>query len=141
MAKLLTIFLLASLWATAQGQRIYDFYRPGDWVSYTNARYVTGIARGFNTIYFATTGGILRYDKAFQKWLDPFTTSDGMPDNRVRRIAVDPLTDDLWIDTPAGASYFNPGFEDRSTIADFPAGMVQTPRMSINQLPQFFTQE
>ena len=139
MAKLLTIFLLASLWATAQGQRIYDFYRPGDWVSYTNSRYVTGIARGFNTIYFATTGGILRYDKAFQKWLDPFTTSDGMPDNRVRRIAVDPLTDDLWIDTPAGASYFNPGFEDWSTIANFPAEMVQSPRMSINQLPQFFT--
>ncbi|MGB5107686.1 MAG: hypothetical protein WBP29_09685 [Candidatus Zixiibacteriota bacterium] len=139
MTKIILFISLVALSVPAYGQRIYNYYRPGDWVSYTNTRYVTGIARGFNTVYFGTTGGILRYDKVFQKWLDPITTSDGMPDNRVRRIAVDQLTDDLWIDTPSGASYYNPGFEEWSTIAEFPNGMVQPARISVNQLPQFFT--
>ncbi len=138
MSKLLLIVLLLGSTVSASGQRVYNYYRPGDWVSFTNTRYVTGIARGFNTIYFATTGGILRYDKAFDEWLDPLTVSDGMPDNRVRRIAVDRLTDDIWVDTPSGASYYNPGFQDWSTIANFPTEKLQPSGISTAQLPQFF---
>lgn len=139
MNKFLLIVFLLGLTAAAQGQRIYNYYRPGDWVSFTNTRYVTGIARGFNTIFFATTGGILRYDKVFDEWLDPLTVSDGMPDDRVRRIAVDRLTDDIWIDTPSGASYYNPGFQDWTTTANFPVEKLQPSGISVSQLPQFFT--
>lgn len=138
MSRLLLIIVVLGMTASANGQRIYNYYRPGDWVSFTNTRYVTGIARGFNTIYFATTGGILRYDKAFQEWLDPLTVSDGMPDNRVRRIAVDRLTDDIWVETPSGNSYFNPGFQDWSTIANFPSEKVEPSGISVSQLPHFF---
>lgn len=139
MTKLILALLLCFASSSVSAQRIYNFYRPGDWVSYTNSRYVTGIARGFNTIYFATTGGIVVYDKSFDKWLDPITISDGMPDNRVRRIAVDRMSDDIWVETPAGASHFNPAFQDWSTIANFPAEKLPPAGMSIGQLPQFFT--
>src|SRR5512136_716223 len=109
MNRLIAIPLILFLTTTNLfGQRLYRFYNPGDWVSYTETRYVTSIARGFNTVYFGTNGGILRYDIRFDKWLDPLTISDGMPDNRVRRLAVDRMTDELWADTPLGVGYFNP---------------------------------
>ncbi len=138
MSKLLLTVILLAFSANAHAQRIYNFYRPGDWVGITNTRYVTGIARGFNTVYFATTGGVLRYDKVFQKWLDPLTISDGMPDNRVRRIAVDRMTDDIWIDTPSGASHFSPAFEDWTTISSFPSGDQEYSNFTPGGLPQFF---
>lgn len=139
MNKIVSLCLLLLLTSTASGQRIYNYYRPGDWVSFTNTRFITGIARGFNTIYFATTGGILRYDKVCRKWLDPMTVSDGMPDNRVRRIAVDHMTDEIWIDTPAGPSYLSRAFEEWGPIANFPANDVEQSNISRDDLPQFLT--
>lgn len=130
------------VFVTAAGlhaQRIYRFYQPGDWVSFTNSRFVTGIARGFNTIYFATTGGILRYDKINERWLDPITVSDGLPDNRIRRFAVDRMTDEIWVDTPVGASYYNPTFEDWSTVINFPVEKVQPTAFTAVDMPQLFT--
>ncbi len=135
---LLGVFLLV-LTPSIGAQRIYRFYNPGDWVSFTNTRYVTGIARGFNTIFFATTGGILRYDIISERWLDPLTVSDGMPDNRVRRLAVDRMTDELWIETPNGAANFNPTFEEWSNIITFPSELVQSSNYEGQGLPQFFT--
>ncbi len=122
-----------------RAQQIYDFYAPGDWVSFTNTRYITSIATGFNTVYFGTTGGILRYDRVQEKWLDPLTVSDGMPDDRIRRLAVDGLTDEIWIQTQTEAAYYNPTFRDWSYISQFPEERVEPPRISLRDLPQLFT--
>ena len=121
------------------GQRIYNFYNPGDWVSYTNTRYITSIARGFNTVYFGTTGGILRYDIIREKWLDPLTVSDGMPENRVRRLAVDKLTDEIWVETPRSTSYYNRTFQEWRDNEPFPADKIQQSNISVSDLPQLFT--
>ncbi|MCX6831054.1 MAG: hypothetical protein NT028_02845, partial [candidate division Zixibacteria bacterium] len=109
MNRLLAIPLILMLTAASLfGQRLYRFYDPGDWVTYTNTRYVTSIAKGFFTVYFGTNGGILRYDINAEKWLAPLTVSDGLPDNRIRRLAVDRMTDEIWAETVRGGSYFNP---------------------------------
>jgi ligand-binding sensor domain-containing protein len=138
---LLYIVLLGSLAsaAPATAQQIYNFYAPGDWVSFTQTRYITSIAAGFNIVYFATTDGILRYDRSQDEWLDPLTVSDGMPRNDVSKIAVDGLTDEIWIQTPSQAAYYNPTFQDWSYIAEFPMDKVQPPNISIHDLPQLFT--
>ena len=79
-------------------------------MSYTNSRYVTAIGRGFNTVYFGTTGGILRWDTFHDKWLEPLTVSDGMPENRVRRMVVERMTDEIWVETPLYTTHYQPAF-------------------------------
>ena len=64
-------------------------YEVGDWISYTDTRYVHSIAVGNRFVYFATTGGIARYDFYGNRWLDPFTLSDGLPDDNVQIVAFD----------------------------------------------------
>ena len=126
------------LMPAAAGQQIYTFYNRGDWVSYTNTRYVTAIARGFNTIYFGTTDGILRYDKTTEKWLDPLTISNGMPENHIRKMVVDRLTDEIWIETPNHTAYYSVGFEEWYLNEPFPDNRPQPDGISPARFPQMF---
>lgn len=130
------LVLLAS--SGVLSQQIYNFYEPGDWVTYTNSRYVTAIARGFQTVFFGTTEGILRYDIIREKWLDPITVSDGMPENHVRRLAVDRLTDDIWVETTNYTASYNQAFEQWYTGERFPEDKVQAPGTSLSEFPQMF---
>jgi ligand-binding sensor domain-containing protein len=112
-------------------------YRPGDWVSYTVLRYVTSVAKDLNYIYFGTTGGVSRYDWIREKWEKPFTTSDGIWDNRVKRIAYDPDRDELWFDTYSGTSMYQRTFEEWYSGGIFPDNLVK--KDSPDSLPpQFF---
>jgi hypothetical protein len=139
MIRRLTFLLVALLSSSSLlGQRTYNFYSAGDWVSFTNTRYITCIARGFNTIYFGTGGGLLRYDFQSERWLDPVTISDGLPDDRIRRIAVDRMTDEVWVDTPRGGSYFNPTWNEWRDNIQFPADKLQQPGIDVRDLPLLF---
>ena len=133
---LLSLLLLTS--GNLSGQRLYRFYNTGDWVSYTNTRYVTTIARGFDIVYFGTTGGILRYDMRGGKWLDPLTVSDGLPDNDIRHLAVDRMTDEIWAETPQGTSYYNPTFDEWRDNQPFPSDKVQPANIRVSDLPTLF---
>ena len=82
-------------------------YRPGDWISYSIFRYVNAIATDNRYVYFATTGGISRYNLYSDTWADPLTTSDGLADNRVAVVAIDPAFNELWCATRGGVSRYN----------------------------------
>ncbi|MGE5693602.1 MAG: hypothetical protein ACM3YF_07475 [Candidatus Zixiibacteriota bacterium] len=97
--------LLFSAAASAKGR-----FRPGDWVNYGNFRYVNSVAVGFSHVYFGTTEGVLRYDRNRQVFEPPLTRADGLPDNYVRQLAYDPLTDQVYASTQQGAAYFMPAF-------------------------------
>ncbi|MBI4552962.1 MAG: hypothetical protein HY710_11925 [Candidatus Latescibacteria bacterium] len=109
---LLIVILSGGFIPPAQAKTVY---RPGDWVSYSNFRYVNAIAADQRYAYFATTGGISRYNLFTNTWAEPFTTSDGLPDNRVRVVAVDPLFNELWCATRAGVSRYNSTTETWTT--------------------------
>lgn len=113
--KILLFFFLFSSVAFGRGR-----YRPGDWVSWTNFRYVNSVAVSFDHVYFGTTEGILRYDRNRRTYELPLTTSDGLPDNHVRRLAYDRLTDQLYALTTSGSAYFQPVFGEwyASTFPD-----------------------
>ncbi|GBD93711.1 two component regulator propeller [bacterium BMS3Abin05] len=64
-------------------------YEVGDWISYTDTQYMNSIAIGNRYVYFATTGGIARYDFYGNRWARPFTLSDGLPDNDILTVAFD----------------------------------------------------
>ena len=111
-------------------------YREGDWTSYTMTRYVSSIAMDDHTVYFGTSGGVIRCNKIDKQWAKPFTTSNGLPDNRVNRIAFDPDNDQLWIDTPLGIASYNPTFKEWRSGATFPYELVKSDKDSL-QLPNF----
>ena len=85
-------------------------FRPGDWVTYGNFRYVTSVAVGFTHVYFGTTEGILRFDRNRRVFELPLTKADGLPDNYIRQLAYDHLTDQAYASTSQGAAYFLPAF-------------------------------
>jgi len=110
---LLLILLSSYDWGYAQeggwrplGTNLH--YEEGDWISYSDPHYVRSIALGNYYIYFATSGGITRYEFYRNRWDFPFTTSNGLPDNEVYTVAFDQGTSYLWCSTPQGVSYYEP---------------------------------
>jgi ligand-binding sensor domain-containing protein len=118
---LIFVLLLLSPDLSARGR-----YRPGDWISYTVFRYVTSMALDFDHVYFGTTGGVLRYNRMHKTWEPPMTTSDGLLDNRVRRVAYDPDKDELWFDTRSGVCMYKPIFESWYPGGECPYNLVQS---------------
>src|SRR3990170_973220 len=131
---LLILFLYQTSVSFSKGR-----YAPGDWVSYTNLKFVTCIAQDFRNIYFATTGGVLRYNKFSQEWEEPWTESDGLISNRVNQIAYDPGYDRIWFQTSRGACYYQPTFQEWYYGGTFPDSLVQTGTGKVD-LPHFFTE-
>lgn len=71
-------------------------YRPGDWTSYPVTRFVHAVARDEQTIYYGTTGGILRYKYYEDLWDAPITISDGLADGPVTALIYDEESSRLW---------------------------------------------
>ncbi len=112
-------------------------YLEGDWVSYTVLRYITSIAIDFDHVYFGTTGGVSRYNKNLREWESPFTTSDGLLDNQVNRVAYDPEKDEIWFDTRSGVCMYKPIFRNWYIGGDFPENFLQNEKAG-TALPVFF---
>jgi ligand-binding sensor domain-containing protein len=100
-------------------------FEEGDWVNYTNFRFVTSAATDRDIVYFGTTGGVIRYDRIAGKWLEPLTVTDGIPDEHVDNIAYDPEWDRVWVSTPNGAAYYQPSFERWYTGGEFPSNLAR----------------
>jgi len=83
----------------------------GDWVSWSNFRYVTSVAGDYKYLYFGTTGGVMRFNKYMRTFEDPWTTSDGLADSWVVRLYYDQPNDEVVIDTKAGLSRYNLTFQ------------------------------
>ncbi len=84
-------------------------YREGDWISYSDARFVTSIAVGDQYVYFGTLhSGITRLDPFQNRWTYPWTTSNGLADNEVWAVAYDADTGYLWCATRTAISYYHP---------------------------------
>ncbi|MEE9554288.1 MAG: hypothetical protein V3W18_08335 [candidate division Zixibacteria bacterium] len=95
-------------------------FQEGDWVNFTNFRYVTSAATDQTIIYFGTTGGVIRYDRYAKRWLDPLTITDGIPHERINDIAYDPATGRIWVNTVNGAAYYQPTFNQWYSGGQFP---------------------
>lgn len=80
-------------------------YKPQDWISYPVMRFVTSIDQGDEYIYFGTTSGVCRYQFYKEEWDTPFTTSNGMENDRVIIVYYDYTTGNLWCATEIGLSY------------------------------------
>lgn len=80
-------------------------YDPWDWVTYKNSQFVSSITEGREYIYFATNGGILRYQIFGKYWDYPITRSQGLSDEDVDAVYYDFFTHTLWASTSSGLNY------------------------------------
>ncbi|NIT59066.1 MAG: hypothetical protein GWN00_23435, partial [Aliifodinibius sp.] len=117
---ILLILVPLSLWpqyvrrerfANEQERRM--FYDLDDWISYKKSRIFSSVTIGSHYIYFGTKdGGILRYQFLENYWDYPFTTSNGLPSNRILDLVYDKSTSFLWAITPGDVAIFNPASEE-----------------------------
>ena len=104
------LFLLAFIPILAQPDEFIhqtnDYYEYGDWIGYSCHRFVNAVAFGEDEVYFATTGGITRYDYYQDQWNFPWTVANGLPSNNVLTVAFNINTNTVWCATDVGVSYF-----------------------------------
>lgn len=113
-------------------------YEPGDWVSYTNERYVRSVVYAYEWVYFGTTEGIARLNRFNHQWGDPITTSDGLPDNSVLELAYDPTQDALWAATRLGTASFQSTLRQWYLAPRFPPDVKPKSKPPQNPLPNFY---
>jgi ligand-binding sensor domain-containing protein len=89
-------------------EKTNEHYELGDWIGYSNCRFVNSIAIGTQFIYFATTGGITRYNFYDNEWDFPWTSCNGMAHNHAICVAYDENTNQLWCSSPVGISHYEP---------------------------------
>ena len=122
--RLACAFVVMAVFLFCAGALQAAKFEQGDWVNYTNFKYVSAIAADQKVVYFGTTGGIIRYDRFADEWLDPLTASGGLPSNDVRGLAYDPQYNELWVMTARGAAKYNLTFESWYVDSDFPENLV-----------------
>ncbi len=61
---------------------------------------VNGIEASSDVVYIATNGGIGRWSLQTNDWINPLTTTDGLPANLIQDLLID--TTNLWAATPLG---------------------------------------
>ncbi len=88
-------------------QQIISLYREGDWVSFTDFRYVHSLDLDHRILYIATTGGIERYNYVDRRWTTPLTTSDGLPHREVLVVDFDSARGELWCGTRGGLAVYS----------------------------------
>jgi len=81
-------------------------YEQSDWISYRDGRYIYGCDLGRDWVYFASTGGILRYNLWKGQWDYPLTTAiipgEALPLTTVYVVAFDDDRRYLWCGTAEG---------------------------------------
>lgn len=137
-ALALAILLLDASWSCAQSSRWR--YEEGDWVSFTDFRYVNSISVGYQFVYFGTTGGVTRYDRYLNAWETPYTMSDGLAENWIERVAYDSSTSYIWCQTRSGYIHYYHPTEKRWHTADAFPGHLIRPNETPMLYPDFFTE-
>ncbi len=102
-----TIILLFAIFYGAES-RIYE---PGDWVNYRDFRYVISGDIGRDFVYFATTGGLMRYSLWKSSWGEPMTVAlipgGTAVFDTVYSVAFDDNRRWLWCGTSDGLFSYN----------------------------------
>jgi len=97
------------------------FYPQGQAVTFGEFNHINYIAVSTTHAYFATTRGIIRYNKAENFWEDPLTGTDGLDHNDIRRIWVDDFDTRLNAQTSDGYFEYDILLEKWYQITDIPA--------------------
>ena len=89
---------------SSAGVQIYDTvsnsFGNGKLLAGLPSNIVNAIEASADIVYIATNGGIGRWSLQTNDWINPLTTTDGMPSNLVQDLLFD--SPNLWASTPLG---------------------------------------
>ena len=115
-AKLVLVGLcLILLWSHIQADQLND--QTVTWAEFNHINYVASSA-GY--VYFATTEGIIRYNKIEHKWDTPLTGPYGIDNADIRKVWVDDFDEKLFIETSLGLHEYDFFFDKWYSATDLP---------------------
>jgi len=89
-------------------------------VTYADFTRVNSITTSMTHVYFATTEGIICYNRAEGRWEDPLTGAEGVDNRDIRRIWVDTFNEKLYIQTSTGPYEYDLLFEEWFPVTEIP---------------------
>jgi len=92
----------------------------GQAVTWADFNYVNYVASSMSHVYFATTGGITRFNKLEERWELPLTGADGLEDETPQRIWVDRFDDIIYVRTGMGLYEHDRLFDRWYSITEVP---------------------
>ncbi len=142
----LLIILLLTLVIFTSAQA---FYPRGQTVTFGEFNHINYIAVSSTHAYFATTHGIIRYNKAEKYWEDPLTGTEGMDHNDIIRIWVDDFDTQFYAQTSNGyfeydillekwySLFSKPEVQSLSEHVDLPTAMYAPPLFNYDGIDRF----
>ncbi len=92
----------------------------GQAVTWANFSFINYIATSFKYVYFATTNGIIRYNKLEEKWEYPLTGSEGLEKSDILKIWVSTFDDHLIASTSDGLVEYDALFDRWIPVSELP---------------------
>ncbi len=92
----------------------------GQAVTYADFSHVNDIASSMSHVYFATTEGIIRYNKMTSSWEEPLTGADGVDSRDIQRVWVDVFDEKLFAKTSFRYYEYDLLFDEWFPMAELP---------------------
>lgn len=116
-ARLLLIFAVLTFLASSESPAATSETKT---VTYADFTRVNSITTSMTHVYFATTEGIICYNRAEGRWEDPLTGAEGVDSRDIRRIWVDTFNEKLYIQTSTGPYEYDLLFEEWFPVTEIP---------------------
>lgn len=87
------------------------------WADFSRISYITSSTE---MVYFATTEGIIRYNKMERRWEEPMTGVEGIDDRQIKRIWTDLFGEKLYAETSTGLYENDLVFDRWDDISELP---------------------
>lgn len=107
--------LIGCLWVSGEAAKL-----KGQAVTYADFNFVNYITASMSHVYFATTEGIIRYNKLQDRWEDPLTGSAGIDNEDIKRIWVDAFDRKLFAETSVGLFEYDLLFDKWFPVNELP---------------------
>ncbi|MFZ5981073.1 MAG: ligand-binding sensor domain-containing protein [Candidatus Zixiibacteriota bacterium] len=120
MKRRLTIFVLAVLTVLLLMADLSAFRLKDQAVTFADFKYIKDIASSMSHTYFATTEGLIRYNKLERRWELPLTGSDGMANEEITRVWVNTFDDKLFISTRTQKYEYEQSFDRWYPVDEVP---------------------
>ena len=89
---------------SSAGVQVYDTvtntFGNGRLLAGLPSNIVNGVEASADVVYVATNGGVGRWSLQTNDWINPLTTTDGLPSNLIEDLIID--STNLWVATPLG---------------------------------------
>src|SRR3972149_1643217 len=95
------------LWISLLAQEVSAIRLKGQAVTWADFNYVNYSASSMSHVYFATTGGITRYNKLEQCWEPPLTGADGLANEIPQSVWVDRFDEAVYVGADVGPSEYD----------------------------------